>query len=156
MTVEHAELSISRIIQAPRAVVWSAWAEKEHFEKWWIPEPMICKVMKMDMNPGGGFETRMSEDGNTFQPHVEGCFLEIVPQRRLVFTTALTESWKPNEPWLALTAIISMEDEGEATKYSARVLHKTPEDSRKHQEMGFEKGWGTCIDQLGKLAMKLA
>jgi uncharacterized protein YndB with AHSA1/START domain len=35
------------------------------------------------------------------------------------------------------------------------VLHKNPEDSRKHQEMGFEEGWGTTIDQLGKLARTL-
>lgn len=110
----------------------------------------------MDMKPGGGFETQMSENGDEFKPHVEGCFLEIVPETRIVFTTALTANWKPYDPWLALTAIITMEDEGEATKYMARVLHKNPEDSRKHQEMGFEEGWGKTIDQLGRLAATLA
>ena len=155
MTRDNSELSISRIIQAPRSVVWAAWSEKEHFEKWWIPEPIKCKVIKMDMKPGGGFETRMSEKGGEFKPHVEGCFLEIVPATRIVFTTVLTENWKPYDPWLALTAIITMEDEGEATKYTARVLHKNPEDSRRHQEMGFEEGWGTTISQLGKLAATL-
>jgi uncharacterized protein YndB with AHSA1/START domain len=156
MTNDNCELCISRIIQAPRSAVWSAWADREHFEKWWIPAPILCKVIKMDMKPGGGFETHMSEDGDSFQPHVEGCFLDIVHQTRIVFTTALTENWKPQDPWLALTAIITMEDEGEATKYCARVLHKNPEDSRKHEKMGFEEGWGAAIDQLGKLATTLA
>jgi uncharacterized protein YndB with AHSA1/START domain len=155
MSNANAELNITRIIQAPRAAVWKAWSEKEHFEKWWIPAPIKCKVIKMDMKPGGGFETLMSENGGEFQPHVEGCFLEIVPEKRLVFTTVLTEGWKPFDPWLALTAIITMEDAGTATKYTARVLHKNAEDSRKHHQMGFEEGWGTTLDQLGKLAATL-
>lgn len=155
MTSDNAELSISRIIHAPRSVVWSAWAEKDHFEKWWIPEPLKCKVVKMDMKPGGGFETRMSENGEEFKPHVEGCFLDVIPETRIVFTTVLTENWKPHDPWLALTAIITMEDQGDATKYAARVIHKNPEDSRKHEEMGFHEGWGSTIDQLGRLVTTL-
>lgn len=156
MNSDNTELTISRLIQAPRALVWAAWNEKEHFEKWWIPEPWHCKVIKMDLKPGGGFETLMSDDGEEFRPHVEGCFLEVVAETRIVFTTVLTEHWHPHDPWLALTAIISMEDEGTATRYKARVLHKNPEDSRKHQEMGFDEGWGTTIDQLERLAVTLA
>lgn len=156
MTDKNSELTISRIIRAPRSAVWAAWSQPEHFEKWWIPEPIRCKAVKMDLRPGGGFETRMSEDeGRTFKPHVEGCFLEVVPQERLVFTTALTENWRPFDPWLALTAIITMEDAGRDTQYTARVLHKNAEESRKHQDMGFEEGWGTTIEQLGKFAATL-
>ena len=156
MTDEHSELTISRTIHAPRSAVWAAWTEREHFEKWWIPEPIKCQVVMMDLHPGGGFATRMSEDGGqTFKPHVEGCFLEIVPKERIVFTTCLTENWRPFDPWLALTAIITMEDEGGHTKYTARVLHKNQEESRKHQEMGFEEGWGTTLEQLDKVAVNL-
>ncbi|MBL3559090.1 MULTISPECIES: SRPBCC family protein [Marinobacter] len=152
----NSKLTISRVIQAPRSIVWKAWSEKEHFEQWWIPEPIKCKVVKMDMTPGGAFETLMSENGEDFQPHVEGCFLDIVPEKRIIFTTVLTEGWKPIDPWLAMTAIITMEDADKGTKYTAQALHKNPEDSNKHLEMGFEEGWGTTIDQLEKLTMKLA
>jgi uncharacterized protein YndB with AHSA1/START domain len=86
---------------------------------------------------------------------VEGCFLEIVPEARLVFTTVLTEGWQPAEPWLALTAIITLEAEGSGTRYSARVLHKNAADSRKHEDMGFHYGWETTIDQLAVLAERL-
>jgi uncharacterized protein YndB with AHSA1/START domain len=156
MTGENSELTISRIIHAPRSAVWAAWSQKEHFSQWWIPEPIRCQVVKMDLKPGGGFETRMSEDGGvTFKPHVEGCFLEIVPEERIVFTTSLIENWRPFDPWLALTAIITMEDAGPNTSYISRVLHKNSEDSQKHEEMGFREGWGAAIDQLEKLAGKL-
>lgn len=149
------ELTISRLINAPRAAVWQAWSDPRKLEQWWLPAPLSCRVVKLDMTPGGAFETLMSEDGGTFQPHVAGCFLDVVAQEKVVFTTALVEGWVPAESFLTITAIITMADEDGGTRYSARVLHKNPEDCQKHAEMGFDEGWGTCIAQLGKLAATL-
>jgi uncharacterized protein YndB with AHSA1/START domain len=155
MTTEKTELNISRIINAPPATVWKAWSEPEHLAKWWIPDPIECKVVKLDLRPGGGFETLMREDGGEFKPHVEACFLDIVQKQRMVWTTTLAEGWRPIEPWLALTAIITFEAKGKGTRYSARVMHKSPADSRKHEELGFHEGWGTAIDQLAAFAERL-
>jgi uncharacterized protein YndB with AHSA1/START domain len=155
MPVEQSELTISRFINAPPAVVWKAWSTPEHLAKWWIPAPIECKVIKLDLRPGGGFETRMREGGDIFKPHVEACFLDIVPEARLVFTTVLKEGWQPAEPWLALTAIMTFEAERSGTRYSSRVLHKNPADSRKHEEMGFHDGWGTAINQLAAFVERL-
>jgi len=148
MLAEPTELTIDRFIDAPPARVWKAWSTPEHLARWWIPAPIECQVVKLDLRPGGGFETRMREGGDDFQPHVEGCFLDIVPEARLVWTTLLTEGWKPAEPWLALTAIITFEAEQGGTRYASRVLHKNAADSRQHVEMGFHDGWGAAIDQL--------
>ena len=145
------DLSISRLIRAPRARVWQAWAEPRNFEKWWIPEPMTCRVIRMDLRAGGGFETQMSENGTDFTPHLNSCFLEIVPQERIVFTTVLSAGWQPVDPWLAMTAIMTMQDEDGGTRYIARALHRNPEEKRKHDEMGFYQGWGSAIDQLARL-----
>lgn len=155
MTDVNNDLSISRLINAPPAKVWKAWSRPEHLANWWIPEPIECKVMKLDLRPGGGFETLMREGEGEFKPHVEACFLEVVPEQRLVWTTTLSEGWRPTEPWLALTAIISLLQEGDCTRYSARVMHKNAADSRKHLELGFEMGWGTTIDQLAAFVEKL-
>ncbi|WP_284735629.1 SRPBCC domain-containing protein [Dongia deserti] len=148
-------MNISRIINASPVTVWKAWSEPEHLAKWWIPAPIECKVVKLDLRPGGGFETLMSEGGGEFKPHIKACFLDITPARRMVWTTTLAEGWQPIEPWLALTAIITFEQEGKGTRYSARVLHKSPADSRKHEELGFHEGWGTTIDQLAAFAERL-
>jgi uncharacterized protein YndB with AHSA1/START domain len=156
MPVDPSELTIARFIKAPPALVWQAWSTPEHLAKWWIPAPIECKVVKLDLHPGGAFETRMREDGGDFQPHVDGCFLEIVPEAKLVFTTVMTGGWKPAEPWLALTAIITFEAEGSGTRYASRVLHKDTADARKHEEMGFDEGWGTAIDQLAAFVQDLA
>ncbi|OHD03888.1 MAG: hypothetical protein A2885_20625 [Sphingopyxis sp. RIFCSPHIGHO2_01_FULL_65_24] len=145
------ELTISRLIKAPPSAVWDAWSDPAKLAAWWIPAPIECRVDKLDLRPGGGFVTRMREGDGAFQPHVDGCFLEAVPERRLVFTTVLTEGWQPTEPWLAITAILTFEAQDGGTLYAARVLHKTPEDSAKHDEMGFQEGWGTAIGQLAAL-----
>ncbi|WP_332819523.1 SRPBCC family protein [Sphingopyxis sp.] len=146
------ELTISRFIAAPPAAVWNAWSVPANLEKWWIPAPIECQVVALDLRPGGGFVTRMREEGAAdFQPHVDGCFLEAIPEQRLVFTTVLTEGWQPAEPWLAMTAILTFEAKDGGTLYSARVLHKSPEDSAKHEEMGFHEGWGTVLGQLAAM-----
>jgi uncharacterized protein YndB with AHSA1/START domain len=148
MTAPDNELTISRFINARPARVWTAWSHPEHLARWWIPAPIECQVIKLDLRSGGGFETRMREGQGPFKPHVEGCFLDVVPERRLVWTTTLAEGWRPVEPWLALTAIITFVPEEQGTRYAARVMHKSAADSRKHAELGFEEGWGTTISQL--------
>ena len=153
--MSKSELTISRHIAAPPAAVWDAWSDPAKLAQWWIPAPIICRVDQLDLRPGGGFVTRMREEGATdFQPHVDGCFLEAIPNERLVFTTVLTEGWQPVDPWLALTAILTFEAKDGGTLYSARVLHKSPEDSAKHREMGFHEGWGTAIGQLAAVLEK--
>ena len=151
MTADSPDLTISRFIKAPRSAVWKAWSEKAHFERWWIPAPLECKAVKLDLHPGGGFETLMREGDGAFQPHVAGCFLEVVPEQRLSFTTSLVEGWRPAEPWLALTAIMTFTAERGGTLYTARVLHRNAAESRKHEDMGFYNGWGTTLDQLAAM-----
>jgi uncharacterized protein YndB with AHSA1/START domain len=155
MPADETELTIVRHIGAPPAVVWTAWSVPEHLAKWWIPAPLECQVVKLDLSPGGAFETRMREGGGDFQPHLDACFLHAVPERRLVFTTVLREGWRPVEPWLALTADITFEAEGNGTRYAARVMHRSAGDARKHDELGFADGWGTTLHQLDALVRRM-
>ncbi|MDY6960763.1 SRPBCC domain-containing protein [Pseudorhizobium marinum] len=152
---EKSELTISKFIEAPPAKVWKAWSSPEHLAQWWIPKPIECRVVKLDLKAGGGFETLMREQGSEFKPHVEACFLEVMPEQRMVWTTTLAEGWQPIEPWLALTAIITFEPQSTGTLYSARVLHKTAADGLKHEQLGFQEGWGTTLTQLAAFAQRL-
>lgn len=144
------DLTISRIIKAPRPLVWSAWTDPSRFEQWWIPEPARCKVMEMELRPGGSFVTRISENGGDFEPHLSGCFLAIENGERIVFTNALVGGWRPAEqPFM--TAIITLRDHPQGTDYEAHVMHKSNADRTMHEEMGFYDGWGTVAEQLARL-----
>ncbi len=144
------DLTISRIIRAPRAEVWNAWADPRRFEQWWIPAPTVCRVREMDLRPGGAFRTEMSEDGTSFVPHITGCFLAAEPLERIVFTDALTADWRPAEHGF-VTAVMTFADHPEGTAYSATGRHRSGADRDRHEELGFHDGWGAVIEQLAKL-----
>ena len=144
------DLTISRVIKAPRSLVWQAWADPVSFAQWWIPTPTRCKVVDMDLRPGGSFVTQMSENGGEFVPHVTACFLDVVEGERIVFTNALTGGWRPAEQAF-MTAIITLKDHPDGTEYSAYAMHKNRADRDKHAELGFHDGWGTVADQLATL-----
>jgi uncharacterized protein YndB with AHSA1/START domain len=145
------DLSISRIIKASPSAVWRAWTVPASFEQWWLPAPARCKVVDMDLRPGGSFVTLMSEDGGDFGPHFSGCFLALEENRRIVFTNALLGSWRPAEqPFM--TGMITLADHPEGTDYTAYAMHKNDADRNMHAELGFYDGWGTVTEQLAKLA----
>ena len=141
------DLVITRVIKAPRAAVWRAWSDPNSFAQWWVPAPAQCKVVTMDLKPGGAFITQISENGGDFMPHLNGCFLAVDAAERLVFTTCLVSGWRPaEEPFI--TAIIRFLDHPLGTEYVAHVMHKNNTDRNNHEEMGFYDGWGTVIEQL--------
>lgn len=144
------DLTIERVIRAPLARVWSAWADPEQFARWWVPAPARCAVAAMDLRPGGAFETRISEEGGPFLPHISGCFLAVEPLRRIVWTNALVAGWRPAEaPFI--TAVISFEAHDAGTRYSSYVMHKDKATRQMHEEAGFFDGWGTVIGQMAQL-----
>lgn len=144
------DLEIERIIRAPRDAVWAAWTTPASFERWWVPEPARCRVEAMELRPGGALVTRISESGGPFGPHVDACYLDIEPGRRIVFTNALVGGWRPAEqPFM--TAIITLDDHELGTAYRAVVLHRNSEDQATHRDLGFYDGWGTVAAQLARL-----
>eukprot|EP01041_Mallomonas_annulata_P039519 gene39519-63222_t len=147
-------LEISRFLAVSRARVWRAWADPKLLADWWCPKPWTTEVRAFDLRPGGAFHTRMRgpEGEESDNP---GCFLEVVPEAKIVWTSMLTGGWRPASPWLGMTAIFTLADEGEGTRYVARCLHRDLADSQTHAEMGFYDGWGTCITQLEALAKTL-
>ena len=149
------DLQISRVIKAPRSVIWRAWSEPASFEQWWVPAPARCKVQELDLRPGGAFITLISEQGGDFVPHLNACFLAVQDQQQIVFTNALLAGWRPAEqPFM--TAIITLQDHQSGTQYAAHVMHKTPGDRDMHEKMGFFDGWGTVIGQLAAQVERLA
>lgn len=50
---------ITRVFDAPLALVWKAWSEPEHLKQWWGPKGLGLELIKMDFNPGGIFHYAM-------------------------------------------------------------------------------------------------
>ena len=145
------DLTIHRVIRAPREAIWSAWTEPDKLAQWWIPAPLTLSIEALELRPGGAFLTRMSEDGESYSPHVDAVFLVVEENSRLVFTNAVSSSWHPALPDpVSMTTEIILGDHEEGTDYQAIVRHGSPEQRARHEELGFFDGWGTVTDQLAK------
>lgn len=146
------DLVIQRVIRAPRHDIWRAWTDPAFLQQWWVPAPTIAQVDLLDVRPGGGFVTRMSEDGHTFVPHTDGIFLVVDEELRLVFTNAITSRWRPATPEpVAMTAEIVLHEHPDGTDYQAIVRHVDPAARQRHEELGFFDGWGAVTEALATL-----
>jgi len=147
------ELTLTRLIDAPREKLYRAWTDPTLLKQWFAPLPYTTPVAELDVRPGGSaFIVMRGPDGKDLPNH--GVYLEVVPNQRLVSTDAYTKAWEPSEkPFMTL--ILTFEDEGGKTRYTARVHHWTAADCEAHEKMGFHQGWGICADQLTALVTKI-
>jgi uncharacterized protein YndB with AHSA1/START domain len=147
------ELVLTRLINAPRANVYRAWTDPELLKQWFAPKPYTTPIVEIDVRPGGSAYFVMRGPDGKDLPN-RGVYLEVVPNEKLVSTDAYVKAWEPSEkPFMTL--ILTFEDEGGKTRYTARVRHWTVADREAHEKMGFHEGWGLCTDQLEALVAKI-
>lgn len=147
------DLSFTRQLNAPRAIIWDCWTKAEHIPHFFIPAPHRVTACDVDLRVGGRFNTTF--DVNGAEMANRGVYLELVPQEKLVFTDAYSEGWKPAaEPFM--TAILLLAEAGAGqTSYTAIARHRTPEARKSHEDMGFFEGWGMVATQLERYAQTL-
>lgn len=153
------DIVIERLLKAPPALVWRCWAEPALFCQWYLPRPWFVAEAVLDLRPGGRFFMAASgPDGPTVSN--EGSFLEVVPERKLVFTDLFAEDYAPIETPGAdfgpnFTAILTFAPEGTGTRHVCIARHRSAGDAKANREMGFDEGWKVTADQLDELARTL-
>ena len=140
------ELSVTRLIAAPRAKVWQVWTER--LPEWWCPKPWWTEVVEQDWRPGGRAAMVM-HGPNGERSDMEGVVLEFAPQKRIVFTNAFTAGWIPQAPFMV--GLFTFADEDGGTRYTAAARHWDADTMKKHEEMGFHPGWDIVAGQLADL-----
>ncbi|HBK06152.1 MAG TPA: polyketide cyclase [Acetobacteraceae bacterium] len=151
-SISDRELVLTRLIDAPREKLYRAWTDPALLRQWFAPSPYSTPHAELDVRPGGATLVVMQGPDGTQMPN-RGVYLDVVPNERLVFTDAFVAAWEPS-PKPFMTVILTFEDEGSKTRYTARVRHWTVADREMHEQMGFHQGWGICADQLAALVTK--
>jgi uncharacterized protein YndB with AHSA1/START domain len=159
------DLVLEREIDVSKALLWKAWTTAEYLKEWFAPRPWTVERCSIDLRPGGRFHALMLSPDGKESSNVECCYLEIVPEERLVWTDALLPGYRPaSEPPVSMvgsavpwfTAIITFTASGKGTKYRAIALHRDEAGKQKHEQMGFHEGWGAAHDQLVEVARDLS
>lgn len=143
------ELTLTRLIDAPREKLFRAWTDPGLIPLWFCPPPWGVSEARTDVRAGGSSLIVMrGPEGQEFPNH--GVYLEVIPNEKIVFTDAYSEAWVPSDkPFM--TGILTFEEEGGKTRYTARLRHWNAEDLAQHEAMGFHQGWGISTDQLEAL-----
>jgi uncharacterized protein YndB with AHSA1/START domain len=111
------DVTVTRVFDAPRALVFRTWTEPRHLARWWGPEHFTNPVCELDVRIGGRIvvHTR-APDGRMFL--MNGTFREVVSAERLVMAVTATDS--AGDPLLEGRITAMFEDEDGKTKVTVR------------------------------------
>lgn len=149
------DLELVREVDVSPDLVWKAWTTPELIVQWFAPKPYETPTCEIELRPGGKFRTVMrSPEGEEMDG--TGCFLEVLPNEKLVWTSAMAPGYRPQAGELPFTAILELQPTASGgTRYRAVVVHRDEGGRETHEQMGFHEGWGAALDQLVALVKTL-
>ena len=149
------EIVITRIIDAPRELVWKAWTESEHLARWWAPKGCSTPFCTVDLRPGGRFHfcMQMPDGGKVWGI---GVYREIVEPERLVYTDSFSDEkgnpvppsrygMSESHPDETVVTVTFDEYQGKTTLTLRHSISK----SVKERE-GTEQGWKEMLERLAE------
>ena len=153
------EFTLSRVLDAPRDLVWKAFTDPERMKEWWGPKGFKVIAAKMDLRVGGTYHYGLqAPDGAPMWGKF--VFREVTPQDRLVFLQSFSDEaggvtrhpMAPTWPLEMLTVFTFEEQPGGKTKFTVRWSpHNATEEERKTFDAGhgsMNQGWSGTLDKL--------
>jgi uncharacterized protein YndB with AHSA1/START domain len=145
---EGHELFITRTFDAPVALVYRLWAEREHMIRWWGPKGFTCTSLEVDFRPGGAWRACI-ESAQHGKSWMGGRFREIEQERRLVFTFAWEDGRdQPGLETLVTVTFADLDGKTRQTFHQAPFLHRDGRDSH-------IQGWNSAFDCEAEYAAAL-
>lgn len=139
--MQPTELTLSRVIRAPRETVFAAWTEPEMLTQWWGPGPVACPEAHVDLREGGTYRLANLELNGSIT-WISGTFQRVRPPDELVYTWQV--SILPGAPTLVRVMFLPHAEGTELRLTHERFAVEAVRDMH-------AKGWGECIDKLEAL-----
>jgi uncharacterized protein YndB with AHSA1/START domain len=140
-------LTITRVYDAPLALVFKAWTDPKLLARWWGPHDFTNPVCEVDVRAGGAIRIHMQGPEGTVYP-MTGSFREVAPQRLVFSSTPLDAD---GNPMFEVLTTVAFEDHGGKTKLTvqARVVKATAGAGQYLD--GMEAGWTQSLERLEAL-----
>jgi uncharacterized protein YndB with AHSA1/START domain len=138
------EIVVTRVVDAPRRLVWEAWTSPEHLPRWMLGPPgWTMPVCEIDLRPGGAWHFVWRRADGT-EMGMRGVYQEVVPPERLV----ATESWGGDWPDTLNTLVLS--EEGGKTTITQTILYPSKEARDAALQTGMKDGMASSFDRLAE------
>lgn len=143
---EEKELSITRIFDAPRHLVFEAWTKPEHLKQWFAPHNFTIPSLEAESRPGGAWRSSMQKPGGELLT-MGGVYQEIVPNERLVFTHAWEDDTdKPGHEGHETKITVTFQDmDGKTLMHFHQAIFDSKESRDAHNG-----GWTQFFDHLAE------
>jgi uncharacterized protein YndB with AHSA1/START domain len=139
------EITVTRVFDAPRELVFEAWTDPEQVVQWWGPFGFTTTIQEMDVRPGGVWRFVMhGPDGTNYNNHV--VFEEVVKPKRLVYRHGGGEENDIKEFHVTVTFD---EDEGK-TRLTLRLVAESPAERDRMVEFGALEGGKQTLERLAE------
>ncbi len=143
------EVVITRVLDAPRNLVYQAMTDPSLIQRWWGPKELVNEVEKFEARPGGLWRV-VQRDPNGKEYGFHGVFHEAMPDERLIYTFEYEGT-----PGHVALQIDSLEDHDTKTQVNSIVVFQTPEDRDGMLASGMERGTRESMERLMDLLDEL-
>jgi uncharacterized protein YndB with AHSA1/START domain len=153
MAASKERLELTRLLDAPRELVWEAWSQPEHLVKWFAPDGFVCHCA-MDFRVGGAVSIRLV--GMGMDHTVTGVYEEIVEPERIAFTQEFADI--PGQP---MRTTVTLAARGAKTELCVQQVFPSWAKLTPAQQAllapriaGAPIGWGQTLDHLAEYVRK--
>jgi uncharacterized protein YndB with AHSA1/START domain len=144
------ELVVTRDFDVPARFLFEAYSRPEHLRRWFGPKGYPLTLCEVDFRVGGRFRFAMTgPDGKQNTPF-GGEYLEIVPDRKIVFDNSFEE---PNPRKMIMT--VTFEEAGGKTRLVMHTLFESRAMRDEYVGVGMEEGINSGFDQLAGVVAEL-
>ncbi|QWD79246.1 SRPBCC domain-containing protein [Polynucleobacter sp. MWH-Spelu-300-X4] len=143
----------SQVVNARTNDVWRVLTEKQFLLSWWAPPEFNLSIININLIPGGAFIFEYTN--NRRRHHDELIYVQLIKDRRIVMTNALTKDLRPTTQSYG-TIVIDLLDMGNKTQFSSEILFRDTRILRWFAKAGWYQGWVNNIQLMAQLAEKIS
>jgi uncharacterized protein YndB with AHSA1/START domain len=150
-TASAQEITITRVFDAPRELVWKAWTEPGQLASWWGADGWSnpLEKIRMDLRPGGAFSVTSVSDEDGSEMTVQGVYREVVEPERLVLEEPAEGAW--HEGAVSVVTLTDLDD-GRTEMVVRTTIHTTP-DMRSVAEEGMTTSFERLVEHVARAAV---
>jgi uncharacterized protein YndB with AHSA1/START domain len=148
------EITVTRLLDAPRELVFDAWTERRHLVQWWGPRGFSVPSCEVDARVGGRLDLVMRSDDGIYVHTMNAVFTELARPERLAFTA--TASDERGRLLLETATTVTFTERDGKTEVTVHARGAALVDFATMMLDGMEQGWTETIDRLGEFTSPLA
>ncbi|MBW7477337.1 SRPBCC domain-containing protein [Paenibacillus oenotherae] len=155
--VEGPQLTLERVFDAPRELVFQAFSEAEHLKHWWGPRGWTLTVCNIDFRPGGIWHYCMKcidenqGDFFNYESWGKGVYQEIIDGEKIVYTDYFSDAEGNEAEGMPSTQVtLTFEEHEGKTKLTSSSIYASEEALKTVLDMGMEQGITETWDRLAE------